>query len=848
MPPSTTHLGRSLARLAMRALRGHVAILALALPALAPAQPCEPAWDGGPFGALGTPSQVGATLVWDDGAGPALYAGGEFFLAGMSQGGGVARWDGERWETLVGDDGRTLRGVGSLAVFDDGSGEQLYATGNFETIGGEHFGHIARWDGQRWRPVTGDNGTGVNIAAYDLAVWDDGSGPVLYVVGAFNRAGDIFADGIATWDGRSWSSVLGVRTPRQIIGNKLCLEVFDDGSGESLFVGGRMALGGSFEGHTVVRWDGTNWHTLGEGIPTNEVRDMAVYDDGRGPALYCTGFFATAGDETVNHVARWDGDGWEALGSGLDAGGDALGAFDDGTGPALYVGGRFESAGSVPATRLARWDGRDWSSPFPPGANFGISTIEAHDMDDGPRLFIGGRFWEIGGVARASLAAWDGVELASVGGGLVRGAEVTALSPALPGEGDGLYAGGSFVIEQDRALNHVGLWDGQSWQPLAGPDGVAGVSSRDGFARREMVNDIIYHDDGRGPAIFVSGSFSHAGDTPVGRIARWDGSQWSDLAGGVTSDTPVVQVNAMAIYDDGSGPALYAAGAFSQAGGVPASNIARWDGRGWSAVGTGEAQGLSGGAPIVYHLAVYDAGDGPQLYATGGFTRAGGPEGVTARGIARWDGRSWSSVGDAQIDSPAPMEVFDEGAGPVLFVGGRLFEPPLLTRLSRWDGRAWSAPGPQPTGRIDALATHQLGSRPVLVAAGDFELVGTVTANNIAAWDGAQWTAFEGPSATGVSVDAASLLSVDGNGGPSLWVGGRFNRAGGEPSWMLARYGCEQSCPADLDADGSLTIFDFLTFLDLFDAGDPIADFDGDGELTVFDFMAYQTTFDAGCG
>ncbi|MFI4916770.1 MAG: GC-type dockerin domain-anchored protein, partial [Phycisphaerales bacterium JB060] len=39
-------------------------------------------------------------------------------------------------------------------------------------------------------------------------------------------------------------------------------------------------------------------------------------------------------------------------------------------------------------------------------------------------------------------------------------------------------------------------------------------------------------------------------------------------------------------------------------------------------------------------------------------------------------------------------------------------------------------------------------------------------------------------------------------------------------------------CPADLDADGALTIFDFLTFLNLFDAGDPQADFDGDGELT----------------
>ncbi|MEO1278256.1 MAG: serine hydrolase, partial [Planctomycetota bacterium] len=36
-------------------------------------------------------------------------------------------------------------------------------------------------------------------------------------------------------------------------------------------------------------------------------------------------------------------------------------------------------------------------------------------------------------------------------------------------------------------------------------------------------------------------------------------------------------------------------------------------------------------------------------------------------------------------------------------------------------------------------------------------------------------------------------------------------------------------CPPDLDADGRLTIFDFLQFQNLFDAQDPIADFDGDG-------------------
>ncbi|MEO1009453.1 MAG: GC-type dockerin domain-anchored protein [Planctomycetota bacterium] len=55
------------------------------------------------------------------------------------------------------------------------------------------------------------------------------------------------------------------------------------------------------------------------------------------------------------------------------------------------------------------------------------------------------------------------------------------------------------------------------------------------------------------------------------------------------------------------------------------------------------------------------------------------------------------------------------------------------------------------------------------------------------------------------------------------------------------------TCRVDLDGDGSLTVFDFLAFQNLFDAGDPAADLDGDGVLSVFDFLAFQNLFDAGC-
>ena len=55
------------------------------------------------------------------------------------------------------------------------------------------------------------------------------------------------------------------------------------------------------------------------------------------------------------------------------------------------------------------------------------------------------------------------------------------------------------------------------------------------------------------------------------------------------------------------------------------------------------------------------------------------------------------------------------------------------------------------------------------------------------------------------------------------------------------------ACPADLDGDGELTLFDFLQFQNLFATGDPAADFDGDGDLTLFDFLEFQNQFALGC-
>src|SRR2546421_451494 len=71
-------------------------------------------------------------------------------------------------------------------------------------------------------------------------------------------------------------------------------------------------------------------------------------------------------------------------------------------------------------------------------------------------------------------------------------------------------------------------------------------------------------------------------------------------------------------------------GILSTVRGVAATNIARWDGTSWSALGS----------PNNTLQRVFS--DGLYLYAGGNFTQISG---VTAARVARWDGTSWSALG-----------------------------------------------------------------------------------------------------------------------------------------------------------------------------------------------------------
>jgi hypothetical protein len=335
----------------------------------------------------------------------------------------------------------SLGGVEAMAVYDDGHGAALYVGGELAGAGGVPVQAIAKWDGTTWSAI----GSGVQHTVRALAVFDDGSGPVL-VAGGVTSAGGVAMNNIARWDGSNWSA-LGAGVPEFV----LCLTVFNDGGGPALYAGGADITAPNQFG-LLHRWNGTAWATIGSFRVSIQggLAALTVFDDGTGPGLYAAGNFDTVWDVTgaatlANGIARWDGSAWTALGHGLTTNGNAISAFaravmvfDDGSGSALYAAGGFATAGNVSASNLAKWDGASWSS-LGGGLNADVWTLRSFDdgVGGGPDLYAGGDFTTAGGSPSAHIAEWYGCStpIASICFGDGTAAPCPCSNSGLPGHG-----------------------------------------------------------------------------------------------------------------------------------------------------------------------------------------------------------------------------------------------------------------------------------------------------------------------------------------------------------------------------------------------------------------------------
>ncbi|QDU66312.1 carboxypeptidase-like regulatory domain-containing protein [Engelhardtia mirabilis] len=755
---------------------------------LTSASACQPEWIPSFGGLPGMSDPVYAFAIFDDGSGsgPALFAGGSFTSAGPVSANRVAKWTGQTWESL----GAGLNNsVHEMVVYDDGSGSgpALFVGGTFTLAGGTSASRIAKWDGNAWTAL----GTGLNEKVEGLVVHDDGSGsgPALFVAGRFTAAGGVAASRVAKWDGTTWSSLgSGVNN----IAYAMVSHDDGGGAGPALYVGGRFTNAGGMAASQIARWDGTSWSTLGAGTKSFTlfkigIQALAVFDDGSGSGdkLYAGGDFTLAGGAPASHIAQWDGSAWSPVGSGVSGtfGVNALTVHDDGSGagPALYAGGDFTTAGSATANRLAKWDGSNWTAL---GDGVDQTAYALASFDDGSGagsvLFAGGDLFLAEGIWCRRIAIWDGAHWSGLGDGPNAYIQDVAIFDDGSGSGPALYASGGFLYLGGITAQSIAKWDGSQWTPVGGGTNFATYALH------------VFDDgSGSGPALYAGGNFTTAGGNPALRVAKWDGSTWSPMGEGLSG-----KVNSLTSFDDGSGAGaqLYAAGAFQFSGATPALRVAKWDGSSWSQVGSGLTTDFLG----ILDLGVFDdgSGAGPALYAGGSVTGiAGQPTG----GIAKWDGSSWSALGAGTNDIVLALDVFDDGSGPgpALIVGGRFTSVDGLpaAHIAAWDGTSWSTLGSgmditSPTAPyVQSLVVHDdgSGSGPALYAGGVFNIAGGVPAGGVAKWDGSTWS----PLGAGLGSGVTAMASWDDGSGAAaqLICAGSFGQSPTGSSF-LAQWGC----------------------------------------------------------
>jgi hypothetical protein len=425
----------------------------------------------------------------------------------------------------------------------------------------------------------------------------DGLGS-LYIGGFFKTAGGVKAANIAKWDGTNWSGV-----GSGFNGNVFALAV----SGNDLYAAGQFTTAGGVAANGIAKWNGSNWNALGAGMNSN-VFALAM----SGSDLYAGGDFTTAGGVAANRIAKWNGSSWSALGSGLEqTPGNLLVASVRAlavSGSDLYVGGAFTMAGGVPASKIAKWNGSSWSAlgsglePAPGTED--ITLVSALAVAEG-ELYAGGTF---------TIAKWNGSSWTALGFGPIGSVRTLALS------GSDLHAGGVFTKAGGVPAHHIAKFNGSNWSALGS----------------EVLNDVVSALAVSGRDLYLGGYFTNAGRVAANHIVKWDGNSWSALGSGMTGS-----VYALAVSESN----VYAGGYFTTAGGVTASNIAKWNGTSWSALGSGMAD--PEGSYLVYALTV----SGGDLYAGGQFQWGGG---LPASNIAKWNGSldsgNWINVTDSILD------------------------------------------------------------------------------------------------------------------------------------------------------------------------------------------------------
>lgn len=262
--------------------------------------------------------------------------------------------------------------------------------------------------------------------------------------------------------------------------------------------------------------------------------------------------------------------------------------------------------------------------------------------------------------------------------------------------------------------------------------------------------------DGPGPfpeILVLAGSFRFAGDQASPRVVGWDGSGWINM--GISN----AEGSAFALcVHEGD---LYVGGVFGSADGSVTSNLLRREGSSWRFINPGPAGGI-------YALASFRG----EIVFGGDFSSVGA---VPARHIGRWDGFTFRSLGSGANGIVRSLCVYNDqmiAAGEFTSCGG------VASRcIASWDGTGWQSVGGGVTdaaSRVSSIRTLAVFGGE-LIAGGDFESVGGVSAPMAARWNGQDWISFpQNPPLSRVSAVGAigGSLYISELVGTRKWTGG----------------------------------------------------------------------------
>ena len=671
-----------------------------------------------------------------------IYAGGEI-SAGTLTNAPLEVWDGLQWSTIGAF-------TGSPAVIEDiaVAGGTLYVGGVFTTVNGAAINGLAKWDGTSW------SGIGFSGIVYGLAV----NGNNLYVAGSFTNtdAGGVMMTNIGYWDGSAWHALGGgLGTPGT--GSARVVAV----NNGLVYAGGSFTNSGSQLITNLAVWNGSGWSAVGGGA--NSVVYALTFN---GTDLYVGGSFTQAGPTLATNIAKWDGVNWSAVGGGLTGTGSSVNSLAVFNG-SVCATGVFTNAGGLMVANFAVWNGSSWSV-----ANGGISATGYRVVNNGTNVYVGGNFISAGNKLMNGITAWDGVNWNPIGtAGRING--IYATVRALAGDGTNLYTGGSsFYWAGQTNVNLIGRFDGTNWYPLG--TGISGSSVISGPIGTGILTIALTNN-----YVYAGGYFTNAGGVPVTNIASWNGTNWSAMGSG-----PGGVVASLLVRSNG----VYAVGApFYNVSYYNTPFFSRWDGSSWQGVAInfppytdwetsiGPNLGMAALACIGTNIFI-----GGYFYL-GEYTNP--PSGyVGCNNIMRFDGTYGWVMGMGLSSNVTAMAVIDTN----LFVAGQFTNASgvAASKIALWNGNYWTnlGSGLVGSGVINGLAT--MGGN--LYVGGTFTNMGGTPVNRIAKWDGTNWSAL-GNGATYPGLSSASIFGL-GVLGNSLYASGSFRMMGDKPSFYIARW------------------------------------------------------------